>query len=311
MNRLGRTINSMGRKQFRMAAGRANGGVMNGPRLQIYRAEGESCQLCGAFPLEQFVVPRSTTLWRCAKCGLYQNGRVAEASAYADEYHVGYERHREKKLRTAMVRLNRIAPLVSAESPRLLDVGSSVGCVIEAAMERGWDAMGTDVSASAVEFCRERKLPCRLFEGNALPFADNSFDVLTSWHVIEHVANVEATLADWFRVLRPGGVMALETPDASSPMVRLRGSKYRKFWAPEHTYTFTPATLATFIQRAGFTVLARPKFGRLADMTPRMAAYTVAYQTYHALRKLAGVEKAFQIFARRPEGAAERLRVAA
>ena len=284
---------------------------MSGSRLKIYRADSQSCQLCSAGPLEEFVVPGSTTLWHCAQCGLYQNGRVAQASAYEAEYHGGYERHRAKKLRTATVRLNRIAPLVKVERPRLLDVGSSVGCVIEAALERGWDAVGTDVSVSAVEFCRARELPCRHFGGDALPFADDSFDVLTSWHVIEHVADVESTLAEWFRVLRPGGVMALETPDAASPMVRRRGSKYRKFWAPEHTYGFTPATLARFVERAGFTLVARPKFGRLADLTPRMAAYTVAYQTYHGLRKAAGVQKAFQLFARRPVAAAQRKRLAA
>ena len=284
---------------------------MTGSRLKVYRVGGDVCQLCGATPLEEFVVPGAATLWHCAQCGLYQNGRVADTSAYEAEYHDGYERHRNKKRRTAMVRLNRIAPLVKAERPRLLDVGSSVGCVVEAALERGWEAVGTDVSASAVEFCRKRKLPCQLYDGDTLPFADSSFDVLTSWHVIEHVAGVKTTLAEWFRVLRPGGVLALETPDASSPLVRRRGSNYRKFWAPEHTYTFTPATLATFVERAGFRLLAPPMFGRLADLSPLMAAYTLAYQAYHGFRKVAGIQKAFQIFAQRPAEEAQRMRAAA
>jgi hypothetical protein len=48
---------------------------------------------------------------------------VVDSAAYAEEYHAGYEQHRDKKLRTAAVRLNRIAPLIRADSPRLLDVG--------------------------------------------------------------------------------------------------------------------------------------------------------------------------------------------
>jgi ubiquinone/menaquinone biosynthesis C-methylase UbiE len=270
-----------------------------GANLKIFGGDASRCQLCGRSPLVKFVVPQSTTLWRCTHCGLYQNGRLVDNSAYADEYHRGYEHHREKKLRTATVRLNRIAPLVRAPKPRLLDVGSSVGCVIEAALERGWDAVGIDVSASAVDFCRKRDLPCQLIHGSSLPFPDASFDVLTAWHVIEHVANVEQTLAEWFRVLRPDGVLALETPDASSPIVRLRGSSYRKFWAPEHTYTFTPSTLAEFMRRTGFEILHRPAFGRLAGHSAGMAAYTVAYQSYQGLRKVAGISKAFQLFARR------------
>ena len=284
---------------------------MGQQHLRVFSTDGGTCQLCATYSLEEFVVPGSTTLWRCTTCGLYQNGRLAETSEYSADYHQCYEHRREKKLRTARVRLNRIAPLVQVDSPRLLDIGSSVGCVVEAAIERGWDAVGTDVSASAVAFCRQRNLPCRLISGNVLPFADNSIDVLTSWHVIEHVADVATTLADWFRVLRPGGVMALETPDASSPIVRRRGSRYRKFWAPEHTYTFSPETLSAFLERAGFAVLDRPKLGRLSELSPATAAYAVAYQTYHGLRYLAGVQKAFQIFARRPESTVQRLRAAA
>jgi ubiquinone/menaquinone biosynthesis C-methylase UbiE len=193
-----------------------------------------------------------------------------------------------------------------------LDVGSSVGCVVEAARERGWDAVGADLSFAAVQFCRKRGLPCEVFDGMTLPFRDGSFDVLTSWHVIEHVADVESTLAEWFRVLRPGGVMALETPDASAPIVRWRGAKYRKFWAPEHSYTFTPDTLAAFVERAGFELLARPVFGRLGELPPRMAAYALGYQAYQGFRKLAGISKAFQVFARRPEETSvRRLRAAA
>jgi 2-polyprenyl-3-methyl-5-hydroxy-6-metoxy-1,4-benzoquinol methylase len=273
---------------------------MTSTRLRVYSGDDPQCELCGHTQLDEFVVPGSTVLWHCSECGLYQKGPLVENSAYADDYHSGYERNRDKKLRTAMVRLNRIAPLIQVKSPRLLDIGSSVGCVIEAALKRGWGAMGADLSASAIEFCRSRNLPCLLFDGASLPFDDESFDVITSWHVIEHVADVESTLVEWFRVLRPGGVMALETPDASSPLVRLRGARYRKFWAPEHTYTFTPSTLAEFMSRAGFTILRRPAFGHLGELPASMAAYTVAYQAYHGLRKLAGVSKAFQLFARRP-----------
>jgi ubiquinone/menaquinone biosynthesis C-methylase UbiE len=284
---------------------------MRASGLEVFGGDGTGCQLCCRSPLVKFDVPRSTTLWRCTHCGLYQNGRLVDNSAYAADYHRGYEHHREKKLRTASVRLNRIAPLVRAKKPRLLDVGSSVGCVIESALHRGWDAVGIDVSKSAVEFCRKRDLPCRLVQGSALPFPDSSFDVLTAWHVIEHVEDVRETLAEWFRVLRPDGVLALETPDASSPVVRLRGSSYRKFWAPEHTYTFTPTTLAEFMRRTGFEIMRRPVFGRLAGHSARMVAYTVAYQSYHGLRKVAGISKAFQIFARRTSTPAVAKRAAA
>ena len=267
--------------------------------MAITRPNENTCQLCGHRPLTEFVVPNKTVLWLCEKCELYQYGHLVDDSAYASEYHHGYERHRDQKLRTAMVRLNRIAPQVHSKAPRLLDVGCSVGCTVEAANKRGWHGVGVDLSKDAVARCNRNGLECYVTDGVKLPFDDQSFDVLTSWHVIEHVANVEETLTEWQRVLRPGGVMALETPDATSPKVRRLGSKYRKFWAAEHTYTFSPQNLGEFVERAGFELLSRPVVGRLADLPATSTCYALVYQAYHGLRRIAGVHKAFQIFARR------------
>lgn len=259
------------------------------------------CQLCDRKDLQQFVVPDRVTMWYCPKCKLYQYGKVADSTAYTTEYHRGYDHRRRQKLRTARVRLNRIAATLKTDRPRLLDVGSSVGCTVEAAQERGWQAVGVDISDDAVADCQRRGLDCRVVDSVKLPFEDESFDVLTSWHVIEHVADVTETLQEWRRVLRPGGVMVLETPDATCMKVRLQGARYRKFWAPEHSYTFSPKSLARFAERCDFELLRRPLVGRLTDLTPSMASYAVAYQTYNSLRYACGISKAFQIFARRSE----------
>lgn len=264
------------------------------------------CQLCGANNLERFEVPEKLLLWYCRGCDLYQNGQLPEDSAYEAEYHSGYERNRDSKLKTASIRLNRIAPLVKAAKPRLLDVGCSVGCVIEAANKRNWEGVGVDVSHDAVNSCNDRNLTSHHSNGVHLPFEDNSFDVVTAWHVIEHVQDVRETLAEWRRVLRPGGVLAMETPDGSSPKVRIKGADYRKFWAAEHTYTFSPKNLEQFVSEAGFQLARRPVFGRLTNLSASMASYAVVYQTYHGIRRLAGVHKAFQVFAHKTEQAVEK-----
>lgn len=263
-----------------------------------------ACQLCDSHDLRPFVVPDRLLLWHCGRCGLYQYGEMPAQNAYEGDYHSGYSAKRRSKLRTAAVRLNRIAGLLCrkahiGQAVRLLDVGASVGCTLQAAAQRGWQAVGVDVSQQAVEFCRRRGLACQRIEGDELPFADNSFDVLTSWHVIEHVRDVRETLAQWRRVLAPGGLLALETPDGECLKVRLKGAAYRRFWAPEHTYTFTRRTLAAFVRQAGFELLSPPVVGRLTDLPPALAAYACAYQTHAQLRGALRIHKAFQIFARK------------
>ena len=257
------------------------------------------CQLCGNKQLARFEVPGSTTLWHCQPCDLYQYGRMADSEAYSEQYHQGYERHREQKLRTAMVRLNRAAAHVTCSRPRLLDIGCSVGCTVEAANRRGWDGVGVDVSQDAVDYCRNRGLNCQVVGALELPFADQTFDIVVSWHVIEHVADVKQTLREWRRVLKPGGVLFMETPDATCGKVRRLKEKYRKFWAPEHTYTFTPNNMGRFLSATGFQQITTPWLGPLGTIGLQNASYIFSYQSYQAVRSLLGINKAFQICAKR------------
>lgn len=265
-------------------------------------SEPKCCQLCGHQPLQFFEVPRQTQFWKCVQCGLYQFGLSGSESAYnCPSYHVDYQRQRRRKVRTAMVRLNRIAQLVEAPQPRLLDVGCGIGAVIEAAQQRGWSAAGAEISPAVVENCRHQGFECGLIENGRIPYADGSFDVLTSWSVIEHVDDVRAVLAEWRRVLRPNGVLALDTSNALCWKARLLGARYRGFWPHGHTYTFTPATLGRFLIEAGFEILPSPFVGRISSLSWGDACYALAYQLQYELRQRLRLQKPFFLFAKRDE----------
>lgn len=258
------------------------------------------CEACGSSSLEEFVVAGTMTMWHCPRCNLYQKGRVAEADDYDAAYHaLHYGAHRSHKVKTAAARLSRVAALVAAPQPKLLDVGCSLGCTVEAAVRRGWDAHGADVSRDAVDYCRSRKLNCRLIGSPELPYEDETFDVLTAWHVIEHVADVRQTLAEWRRVLKPEGLMVLETPDGACLKVKLRRAGYRRFWKAEHVYTFDRGNLTPLVEAAGFEIMPPPFWGRLASLPPGLAAYAISHRSHQAIMSLARLTKAFELFCRR------------
>ena len=261
------------------------------------------CQLCGATNLGKFEIKGSSVLWICKSCELYQYGELVNESAYAGEYHSGYQKHLAKKIRTARVRLNRLAPLLkrSGAEPRILDVGCSVGATLDAARFFSWDAVGVDISQDAVDACRSRGLDAIKVEGTRLPFEDNQFDAVVNWHVVEHVEDVRQTLTEWQRVLKPGGILFMETPDGASPKVRKLGVAYRKFWAPEHTYTFTHGNLSRFLEESGMEVVAGPWVGNVLRHGFLFGPYAVAYRLFHSIRRGMGVHKEFQIFARKPD----------
>ncbi|MFN8016873.1 MAG: class I SAM-dependent methyltransferase [Acidimicrobiales bacterium] len=95
--------------------------------------------------------------------------------------------------------------------PRILDVGCGTGINIEA-FERFGPTVGLDRSSTALAFCRERgRTDLVQADGVRLPFPDGAFDVVTAIGVVEHIEADRAALAEWARVLAPGGRLVLLT----------------------------------------------------------------------------------------------------
>jgi SAM-dependent methyltransferase len=135
---------------------------------------------------------------------------------------------------------------------RLLDVGAGSGWLVEHLRSLGWDAEGLDFDPRAVERARGRGL--KMHEG-ALPqqkFPQASFDALTMSHSIEHVHDPVGWLAEARRVLKPGGRLAVATPNTRSLLHR----RFREHWfpldPPRHLHLFNRAALASALRKAGF-----------------------------------------------------------
>jgi SAM-dependent methyltransferase len=122
---------------------------------------------------------------------------------------------------------------------RVLNVGCGTGGFNVLVAGEGARAVGVDEDAEAIAICglKARKLGGAFVraQGEALPFAGGAFDLVHCFSVIEHVASVEATVAEMVRVTRRGGVIYVHTPSAWS----LWEGHYKVFWLP-----FLPAPLA-------------------------------------------------------------------
>jgi SAM-dependent methyltransferase len=193
-----------------------------------------ACKNCGSRNLEPFTIQPNNIFQYCSDCLLYQKQSPPPLEHYEESYHQFYARRRGKKIATAKTRLGALTRYLKVDRPKMLDVGCSIGATVEAGKQLGWQASGVDVSKVAVEFCRDQGLDCVAIDDHRLPYEDNSFDVLTSWHVIEHV-----TLDEWFRVIKPGGILVLETPDSQCWKAKRLGPAYESFWPHDHLYTFT------------------------------------------------------------------------
>jgi SAM-dependent methyltransferase len=138
----------------------------------------------------------------------------------------------------------------------LLDVGCAYGFTLEVARERGWTVQGIEPAQAVGARVAERLGVPVAGDLTAAALPTGSFDAVTLWDVIEHLPDPRATLGEVRRILRPGGLCSVVTPDVGSLAARVLGSRWEeKQKMPEHIYFFSRRSLTRLLDEAGFTPL--------------------------------------------------------
>jgi SAM-dependent methyltransferase len=237
----------------------------------------------------------------CRSCGHMQLDRfpteaeleAAYAVAASDDY-VEEEAGQRHSFAGVLERIERFAP----ERGSLLDVGCWVGFLLAEARDRGWrEWVGIEPSTFAAGYARERLgLDVRTEELFRAELPTAHWDVVVMGDVLEHLTRANAALDRVAELLRPGGLIALELPDAGSRVARLLG---RRWWSviPTHVHYFTRHSAATMVSRHGFEPL-------YVATDPK--SFTVGYYLDKGGGYLPGLSRALVSGAQRL-GAAERM----
>ena len=165
---------------------------------------------------------------------------------------------RESRLRKALAMLQR-----EPHRGRLLDVAAGSGIAAEALAGQGWEVVATDISEDLVDQIRARGVDARVHDlsSGPLPFEDASFAAVFAGEIIEHLVDTTAFLDEVRRVLSPGGIVVLTTPNLASLENRLRLLVGRyPIWVEYalggqgHVRAYTLPTLRAHLTRCGFLV---------------------------------------------------------
>ena len=150
----------------------------------------------------------------------------------------------------------RLLTAIRPAGGKLLDVGCGAGdFLISAPDSPGWEGVGMEPSPEAVRYAREvRGLDVRQGRLPCPDLPDRTFDVITLWHVLEHVPDPDAVLTDIRRLLKPEGVLILSVPVSDSWEAGWFGSDWVGYDVPRHLVTFTRASLKQLLQGKGFRV---------------------------------------------------------
>ncbi len=265
--------------------------VITEPPDQVQLKELRACSLCSSRNVhflwhvtdKKFRGPGQFAYWRCAGCGLVMlHPRLSKeelAPYYPDYVTVVQRRHdfRQRLKRmvaedwygygtdrsavTSMVRkaatfpLRRLLSQLPRRRPggRVLDIGCGSGGYLAFLADLGWVCEGVEQGSNSRRYAQqELGLTVHSDLRQLQRFPDRCFDVVTMWHVIEHLADPLETLAAVHRVLKPDGLLMLRTPNVDSWEARAFQGCWYGIDAPRHLHLFSPETLERCLTRAGF-----------------------------------------------------------
>ena len=136
---------------------------------------------------------------------------------------------------------------------RALDVGCGNGDFLLSLKRRGWEVHGVEYSAEAAELARAKGIAVHRGELTSAAFPANFFDLVTLWHVAEHLPEPLTELAEVRRILRDDGLIVLEVPNSDCLTRKLCGAQWKQLDVPRHLQHFTLMTLERALTYAGFT----------------------------------------------------------
>lgn len=236
------------------------------------------CVQCLAAPLTA-----SADAWRCGRCGarygvlegvpllvrdaVAHERMLAEAQARNPTWYVGEQpsadispwRHHLRKRREYVESALRreLARRRQARVPALLDLGCGDGTNLAWLAAYADQVHGSDYNLLRLRRARERCPRATLFLADLLdyPARDGAFDVIFFNHVIEHIRDDVAALKSVYRLLAPGGLLVLGTPNEGSWWWQIA---YRRdpasLASTDHVHFYTADTIAERMRAAGFRV---------------------------------------------------------
>lgn len=238
------------------------------------------CNICGSVQKEvlchvpdyTFHPEESFPLVRCRHCRLVfldpRPSLTEMGRYYPEDYYHGWEDEA-----CTLLRPNRVALVQDVKATgRILDIGCHRGEFLAQMRQLGWEVWGCEWAESCCAYARKTLGLEHIFEGDFLThhLPSNFFDVVTLWHVLEHLFDPRKALEEVHRLLRPDGFLLIECPNFNSLTRRLFREKWHQFEAPRHLYHFNQKTLSAVVDRAGFLVSRKRGdtnlFGDLVDL---------------------------------------------
>ncbi len=248
----------------------------------IDRVHLEQCPICGASSFEEafscvdnFVSKETYQLVKCTKCGFLCTQDVPDLDHIGNYYqsddyisHTNtkrgvmnslYHLARQFMLTQKALLIEQSKSLNSAKD--ILEVGSGTGYFVRTMLKRGWHVTGIEPSdkarIQAKELFNLDLKSLEILDDHALSEypKKESYDVITLWHVLEHIPNLNERLEQFFDWLREDGILVIAVPNHDSFDALHYGSDWAAYDTPRHLWHFTAQTIERLAKKHGFNLV--------------------------------------------------------
>lgn len=215
---------------------------------------------------DHFLTYEIFTLQKCNSCGLiftsprpkeidigryYQSDEYISHSSSSkgilDKIYFAVRNHSIKK------KFKLITKYISSGS--ILDIGCGTGEVLQYFKEMGWSTTGVEPNNTARDIATKKHHLSVFSEREFNKQNTSSFDIITMWHVLEHVSDLDARIQGIKLLIKENGILVIAVPNIDSKDAEI----YGKFWGaldvPRHLYHFNHKTIKMLFQNYGFEII--------------------------------------------------------
>ncbi|MFW5831008.1 MAG: class I SAM-dependent methyltransferase [Prolixibacteraceae bacterium] len=216
-----------------------------------------------------FVSGEKFSIKKCDSCGFRITENIEDEANigryYQSEDYISHSNTSKGIVNTVYHRVRnymlgqkrKLAENAAAMQPgSILDVGTGTGFFLNEMKQNGWQVTGTEKSPDAREFARNEFNLDILETEELFQLKENSFDVITLWHVLEHIHRLRENIQTFYRLLKKDGKLIIAVPNHDS----YDAGFYKEFWAaydvPRHIWHFAPKQMKMFGEKYGFSLQA-------------------------------------------------------
>jgi 2-polyprenyl-3-methyl-5-hydroxy-6-metoxy-1,4-benzoquinol methylase len=235
----------------------------------------KSCPICGKENFEKYINCIDNTVSKenfdivaCKNCSFkFTNPRPNEEEIrkyYKSETYIShtntkkglvaklYQLVRKQTLKNKLKLLNKL----KKNKGSILDVGCGTGMFLEICKNDGWNIEGIEPDEDARKIA-EKQLG-RTLESNILnSLKEKSFDIITMWHVLEHIHKLNETIKWVNKRLNPNGYLIIAVPNYKSKDAQIYQENWAAYDLPRHLYHFSKESLKELMQKNDFEILDR------------------------------------------------------